>query len=228
MTVRKKLFYLLVATLGFTAPTAWAAPFTVSVDISSIGGSDFELLIELFDNDLVISNSSVLIDNVSIQDAGGVISPPGVIDFESGGFEGFVPDPLAPSVTSIVPGGFTGGTLLLELGESLSVNPTLTFRDFLPSTATTLQFDFELVTPSAVDSVVFSIIDPNTFAPFPTFPDLFGLGDFLESTSSGNTLALGVTAEPISEIPEPSSIILWSIGTLTLLGSAWRRRKWAA
>ena len=48
-------------------------------------------------------------NNVFITDAGGVITPPGVIDFESGGFEGFVPDPLDPSVASIVSGGFTGG-----------------------------------------------------------------------------------------------------------------------
>ena len=208
--------------------TARGEPFTVTVDISSIAGLDFELLFELFDNDGVIGNTSLLVDNVSIRDSGGVIIGPGLIDFEdpldfgTDIFDGFVPDPLDPGVTNVVPGGFTagaGGSFLLELTESILVNPTLTFRDFLPSpaTATTLQFDFELVTSSATtpvfpffdDSMVVFIIDPFTFDPFPFIPGLFGFGDVFERIGADNFAAGGVG---VQIVPVPGALLLGCIG----------------
>jgi len=219
------LTLIFTALFVFALPTTWALPYTVTLDVSSIAGSDFELLFELFDNDFII-NTSLLIDNVFISDASGLITPPGMIDFESGTFEGFVPDPLDPGVASIVSGGFTGGSYLLQLVESTFVNPTITFRDFIPSTATTLQFDFELVTPSDDDSVVAYILDPlSGYAPFSTIPGLYGLGDFLEATSAGNSLASGASA---SVIPEPSTILLVGFGLFGLLGISikrWRRKQ---
>ena len=192
--------------------TARGDPFTVTVDISSITGLDFELEFLLFDIDGVIGNTSLLVDNVFIRDLGGVITPPGLIDFETGGFEGFVPDPLDPGNTNVIPGGFAagaGGSFLLELAESTVVFPSLTFRDFLPSSATTLQFDFELVTLSATDFMVASILDPFTLLPFPTIPDLLGFGDFLESSSAGHLVAGGVGVEIV---PVPGALLLGCIG----------------
>ena len=192
--------------------TARGDPFTVTVDISSITGLDFELEFLLFDIDGVIGNTSLLVDNVFIRDLGGVITPPGLIDFETGGFEGFVPDPLDPGNTNVIPGGFAagaGGSFLLELTESTLVNPTFTFRDFLPSLATTLQFDFELVTTSATDSMVAFIIDPFTFDPFPTIPDLFGFGDVFERIGADNFAAGGVG---VQIVPVPGALLLGCIG----------------
>lgn len=226
---RKLLLCTLIfcVTFVFILPATWATPFTVTVDVSSIAGLEFELDVQLFNNDAIVGNSSVFVDNVFISDAGGVITPPGLIDFESGGLEGFAP--LGPDdPVSIVSGGFTGGSFFLRLDESAAVNPTITFRTFLPSTATKLQFDFELVTPSADDSVVASILDPNNgFAAFSTIPGLFGFGDVLEATKAGNSFASGVTAAPTTTapIPEPSSLLLMAVGVLGGIGIWMRNRR---
>ena len=212
--------------------TARGDPSTVTVDISSIAGLDFQLQFQLFDDDFVVGNTSLLVDNVSIRDSGGVILPPGLIDFEdntdfgSDIFDGFVPDPLDSLVTNVIPGGFAagaGGSFLLELTESdfpLFIFPTLTFRDFPGSAATTLQFDFELVTSSATDSMVAYINEPGPFFdPFPTIPGLFGFGDFLESTSAGNSVAGGVG---VQIVPVPGALLLGCIG---LAFANWKLQK---
>ena len=205
--------------------TARGEPYTVTVDISSIAGSEFLLEFWVYDIDHFIGNTSLWIDNVFISDAGGVITPPGVIDFESGGYEGFVPDPLDPSVANIISGGFAagaGGSYLLELTESSLVNPTLTCRGFDSSSATTLQFDYELVTTSAGDSMVASIIDPDTGRGFDTIPDLtgLGLGDVLETVGgSPPTVVDGVS---VQIIPAPGAFLLGCIG---LAFANWKLRK---
>ena len=70
MMSRKFLLFALIFTalFVFTIHTTWALPYTVTLDVSSIAGSEFELLFELFDNDFIIGNTSVLIDNVFISD----------------------------------------------------------------------------------------------------------------------------------------------------------------
>jgi hypothetical protein len=204
---RNMLFSTLMFTVmfAFASAAAWAIPYTVTVDISSIAGSDFVLDFELFDDDFIIGNTSVLIDNVFISDVCGVLDRS---DFETGTFEGFIPDYIDPSTANIVFGGFTGSNYSLQIDEGSGiVSPVLTSRFFLGSAATTLQFDFELITSSSIDSVVAYIRDPdNFFDPFPSIPDLYGFGDILEAVNGCPPfIPQGVTAEPI---PEPSSLLL--------------------
>lgn len=211
-SIVSNLFVALLALIAFSG-TAWALPSHVSIDISSLAGSGIELEINLYDNSGVIGDSWALIDNVTLEPA---IE---IIDFETGTLEGFE-DWLNPVSVGVVSGDLVGGSYVLRIDEDPGVTPTITYtyRDFLPSAATTLSFYFEMTAsntpgPWGLDALVFSILDPVTLSPFPSLPGLYGFGDVLEVTASGAMYSPGVT---VIVIPVPGALLLGMIGIGTM------------
>ncbi|MBI1924865.1 PEP-CTERM sorting domain-containing protein, partial [Candidatus Poribacteria bacterium] len=192
----------------------------------SLTALNTELELDLFATDGILGNSYVLIDNVWVQDSSGTLLGPGRLDFEDGTLQGFDDSLNTPGSVLNVAGAFPGdpGTRQLRLDEDVAFFPTLVFRDFLGSSATQLRFDFEFFTSTgSPDSFVASLLDPITLNPLlPVGARGPGDAAFLEATRSGNLLAPGVTATPI---PEPSTLTLFIIGVLGMLGYGWRRRK---
>ena len=185
---------------------AWADLYHhVTVDVTSIAGSDFELEIDLFDNSGITGDSWALIDNV--------VYGAMVVDFETGTLEGF-DNSLNPSSVGVASGNLSSGSFVLRIDEDPMFTPTITYRDFLPSTATTLSFDFKMnstgvVGPFGQDALVFSILDPVTLNPFSSLPGLYGFGDVLEVTASGATYSPGVNVQLVPVLP---SLLLGMIG----------------
>jgi hypothetical protein len=209
-SIVSNLFVALLALIA-SSGTTWALPSRVSIDISSLAGSAIELEIDLYDNSGFIGDSWALIDNVTLEPA---IE---IIDFETGTLEGFA-DWLNPVSVGVVSGDLIGGSYVLQIDEDPGVTPTITYRDFLPSTATTLSFYFEMTAsntsgPWGLDALVFSILDPVTLSPFPSLPGLYGFGDVLEVTASGVKYSPGVT---VTVIPVPGALLLGMIGIGTM------------
>lgn len=196
--------------------TAWAELYHhVSIDVSSLVGNAIELEIDLFDNSGVIGDSWALIDNV--------IFGAEVADFEDATLQGFTVDSLNPLSVGVFPGSLSSGNWLLRIDEDLGVTPTITWRDFLPSTATTLSFDFKLISDGTVgpwgqDSLVVNLLDPFTLNPL--VPGLYGFGDVLEATASGAVYSPGVEVELV---PVPPALLLGMIGIGTAGAGLFRR-----
>ena len=122
---------------------------------------------------------------------------------------------------------------MMRIDEDAVFSPTITWKDFLPSDATTLHMEFEFISDGTVgplgqDALVASLldptIDPDTGWPKldPLIPGIYGFGGFLETTASGNTVSQqDVTG--IGPIPEPTTILLMGCGLLGLLGIGIRR-----
>jgi len=201
-----------------TAATAFAIPYWIEVDISSIAGSDFQLELDLFDNSEVVGDTWAFIDNVFIKGSSGVTK---LIDFETGTLEGFEAS-LNPDSVDVVLGTWGSGSHIMRIDEDPSVTPTITWRDFLPSDATILHMEFELISDGTSgsfgqDALVASLLDPSML-----IIGLTGSGDFLEATASGNSVSAEVTG--INPVPEPSTFLLMGCGLLSLLGISIKRR----
>ncbi len=186
--------------------------YHVNIDVSSLVGNDIELEIDLFDNSGANGDSWALIDNVTF----GIIAD----DFEDGTIGAF-DNLLNPTSVGVVSGSLTTGNYVLRIDEDTTFNPTITFRDFSGSTATTLSFDFQFNSTGTVgtfgqDELVFSILDPDTLQPL-----LLGLtpgfGDILAVNANG----MQYTSD-VSVIPAPGAIILGSLGAGFV---GWLRRK---
>ena len=191
--------------------TAWADPFSVTVDISSVAKKDIELEFSLFNRDGNAGESYLLIDNVFIEDSSGTVLGPGQLDFEDNTLEGFDTS-LNPNSVSVVPGAFPGdqGNHQLRIAEEAQIFVTITHIDFAGAQSSKLRFDFELVTADgSPDIFVASLLDPNTLdlSPFATIPGLSGFGDLLEASGTENLLAEGVTIKPITT-PHPELSIV--------------------
>jgi hypothetical protein len=216
-TIMASIFFLTFV----TATISFATPYWVEVDVSSIAGSDIELEIDLFENSGIVGDSWAFIDNVQIGGPTGIIEE---VDFEDGTLQGF-DDTWNPAQVNIVTGDWWSENWMMQIDEA-SFTPTITYRDFLPSSATTLHMEFEFISDGTVgpfgqDALVASLLDPVTLNPLIT--GLTGSGDFLETTASGNSVSPEVTG--IEPIPEPTTILLMSCGLLGLLGIGIRHRK---
>lgn len=226
--MRKYLIVLaIVGTLIFVAnTTSFGLAYHVLTDISWLMGSPFELEFDLYNNNYYIGgvsdpsrlgDSYVRIDNVFIKDAYGIITPPGLLDYDDGSLEGFV-DLNSPGTVNIVPGAspYDPGNLQLEMGEDPVYYPSIIYRDFSASSATFLGFDFELCGSDipgdyGLDNFVCSLLDPYTLDPL--MGGITGGGDFLDVSSGGITAAVGAVVTPI---PEPSTFLLLGSGLLGL------------
>ena len=214
--MKKSILYNLVVgflVLSIFTQVVQANPtYHVTVDVSSLVGNDIELEIDLFDNSGVNGDSWVLIDNVTF----GIITD----DFEDGTIGAF-DNSLNPGSVDVVSGSLITGNYVLRIDEDTTFNPTITFRDFLPSAAITLSFDFQFNSTGTAgtfgqDELVFSILDPDTLQP--VLPGLTpGFGDILAVNANG----MQYTSD-VSVVPAPGAIILGSLG-VGFVG--WLRRR---
>ncbi len=201
--------------ISIVSGTSRADPYAyrASIDLSGIVGSDFELEVAVYDNSGVIGDSYALIDNVVF----GAVSD----DFESG-IGGFIVDSFNPGSVNVVGGSLNGsGASVLRIDEDPFVTPTLTYRDYTGSSATSLSFDFQMFASDTVglfgrDELVFSILDPVTFDPM--LPDLTGFGDVLAINSDGMIYTNDVA---VSIVPVPGALLLGMVGFGTV--GLWRR-----
>lgn len=70
----------------------------------------------------------------------------------------------------------------------------------------------------------YSFFLPDTFD-----PDAYSLAFRLDSyTDAQSNVVIGNVATGYTAVPEPSTFVLLSVGAISLLAYAWRRRKWAA
>ncbi len=207
------LSLMILSILG--SSSAATAAYHVSLDLSDLGGSSFQLQAALYDNSGVIGDSLVRIDNV----VNGLIRD----DFEAGTLGGFNSS-LNPAGVSLAAGSLEGaGAYVMRLDEDPAVSPTIVYRDYLVPDGPELSFDFEMVASDTVgfwgeDQLVFSLLDPATQDPLVS--GLTGLGDVLAVHASGMEYVdtIAVTTAPI---PAPTALILGFIGAGGV--AVWRR-----
>jgi hypothetical protein len=226
--------FVIIATSG----TVMSTPFWVETDVSSItSGTYFELDLELYNNNYFIGgvgnpsrigDSYVFIDDVCIKNASGaIITPPGLIGFESGALEGF-DDSLDSGYITVVPGAWWSGACMMRIDEDPLYTPTVTWQGFImPSGANKLRFEFEFIGSgvpgdSGLDQFVAKLLDQNLY-PFPSIPGLTGFGDFLAVDSSGIQKTSGTNTAPI---PEPSTILLMLVGLGSIVALGKVRFSW--
>jgi hypothetical protein len=200
----KKLSFVLLALFFFDGIVS-ANPSHVSINVSGISGSPFQLEIALYDNSGTIGDSWALIDNVVF----GIIND----NFEDGTIGGF-DNSLNPASIGAVSGSLVGSSsYLLRIDEDLIVTPTITFRDYPGSSESYLTFDFEMMASDTsgsfgLDELVFSILDPVTLEPL--LPGLTpGFGDVLAVNANGMRYTSDVTV-----IPAPGALLLGLLGSV--------------
>ncbi len=204
-----------VVLLALCLPSAATAAYHVSLDLSDLGGSSFQLQVALYDNSGVIGDSLVRIDNV----ANGATRD----DFEAGILGGFNSS-LNPAGVSLTAGTLDGtGNYIMRIDEDPAVNPTIVYRDYLTPDGPALSFDFEMVASGTAgfwgeDELVFSLLDPATQDPLVS--SLTGLGDVLAVRASGMEYVPAITVTT-TLIPAPTALLLGLIGAAGV--AVWRR-----
>lgn len=205
-----------------TVVTCFGTPYSIEVDVSSFAGSEFELELDLYDNSGIVGDSWAFIDNIFVKGPSGVT---GLVDFESKTLEGF-DDSLNPNSVEVVSGCWGSGKYMMRIDEDPNFTPTITYKDFLPSDATTLHMEFEFISDGTTgfwgpDALVASLLDPSTLDPL--IPGLTTRGDFLKVTASGNIISSEVTG--IASIPDADTLILLiSSGLIVLLFNKGRKK----
>jgi len=202
---------ILVALAGpqvFASPTL--PPSYVTIDVSGLVGKDISLDFSLYDNSGVVGDSWAVIDNVAINGM--------VVDFEDGTLRGF-DDSLNPDSVEVVPGTIWGaGSKVMRIDEDLLVTPTVTYRDYLSSGATSLSFELEMTTsetvgPWGLDELVVSIYN---------YTDaIWAIPDALVVNADG---AFTSAETSITIIPAPGAAVLAMIG----IGCVGLVRRWRA
>jgi len=179
--------------------------YHVSVPLSDLGVSSFQLVAELYDNSGVIGDSWARMDNVAV---GSV-----VVDFEDGTLGGFDESLNDPDSVEVVGGTLDGtGSLLMWIDEDPIFSSTIVFRDYSVSIGDTLTFDVETTLSTepgfwGLDQFVVSLKDPDTGAPL--LDGLTGFGDILAVDVGGfeNTGGAEVTV-----VPAPAAVLLGLLG----------------
>ncbi len=132
-----------------------------------------------------------------------------VVTFDIDGFGVFTSDPAAGVFVLLGDLDIDSNFLVGLVGPAVATGFLAEFSTATPA------FDADVPTPSVISGFVGSSFG----FPF-AVPLSGGAGDLV----IGGVASLGTMAQ-LAQVPEPSSLVLFSIGGIALIGSAWRRRK---
>jgi hypothetical protein len=192
---------LVLVALGSNA--AFADLYQVSIDLAGLGGSDFRLRVDLYDNSGTIGDSSARLDNAALGSA--------IDNFDDGTLGAFI-DGLNPDSVAATPGSLTGaGGYVLQIDEDLWATPTIVFRDYAGPDGSVLTFDLEMTASDTVgswglDQLVVSLVGSDWA---PLVDGLTGLGDVLALDAGGIQLSSEASAVLV---PAPTAVLLGLLG----------------
>ncbi len=214
---RVEVWRIALLVLILATGSARAGFYQVTVGLSDLPGSDFQLQIALYDNSEVAGDSWALMDNFVLGSTRD--------DFESGTLEGF-DDSLNEDAVGVVSGTLDGtGSFLMEIDEDPAATPTVVFRNYLSRTTNVLTFDLRMTaSPDAglfgFDELVISLLNPDTWEPLVS--GLNGFGDVLSLSADGLRHTDEVT---VGVVPAPGALLLGLLGIGSSGWGIWRRRE---